>query len=131
MNCTKTTSPEFKIIGIALRTDNSPAGLQKLGAHWQRFFQEQILEKIPNKASPKTYAVYTDYESDHTNAYTLILGAKVSEASTKAPEGLVAHTIPGQSYAVVTARGSMPQALIKSWQEIWQSGWRRRQPIPS
>ncbi|EKD52452.1 MAG: transcription activator effector binding protein [uncultured bacterium] len=126
MDHTQTTGPEIQIVGIALRTDNSPPGLQKLGAHWQRFFAEKILEKIPNKASHEIYAVYTDYESDHTKAYTLILGAKVSESGMPIPQGLVAHTIPNQAYTVVTANGSMPQALIQCWQEIWQSDLKRK-----
>lgn len=126
MNCTKSTLPEIHIVGIALRTNNSQAGLQKLGAHWQRFFAENILEKIPNKDSREIYAIYTDYESDHTKADTLILGAKVSEIGMKAPEGLVAHTIPSQSYAVVTAKGPMPQALVQGWQDIWKSDLKRK-----
>ncbi|EKD51398.1 MAG: AraC family transcriptional regulator [uncultured bacterium] len=74
MNFSITAFPETKIVGVALRTDNSPACLQKLGAHWQRFFAENILEKIPNKTSHEIYAVYTDYDSDRPVGSEGLLG---------------------------------------------------------
>lgn len=111
----------MNIIGIGLHTDNSEAGVKKIGEHWQRFYAEQILEKIPNRKSDTIIALYTDYEGDHTKPYSLILGTEVTNANF-VPEGMVAKKVPIQKYAVFTAKGTMPQALIEMWQEIWKSG---------
>jgi predicted transcriptional regulator YdeE len=80
--------PEMSIVGIELRTDNSEAGIKKLGSHWQRFYADQILQHIPNRKNDDIVALYTDYEGNHTKPYSFILGTEVTEANT-APEGMV------------------------------------------
>lgn len=67
----------FTIVGISARTNNAQeiAGKGIIPQQWQKFFKEGILEKIPNKASPTIYAVYTDYESDRNGEYTFLIGA--------------------------------------------------------
>lgn len=109
-----------KIIGIAIKTDNSPAGQTKIAALWKKFHQEKILDKIPDKVSDEIFAIYTNYEGDQTKPYTFILGAKVFD-NHEVPTGMVAHTIPEQKYAVFTAIGTMPKALIDGWKEIWKT----------
>lgn len=125
MNYSEATLSEQKIIGISIRTDNSEAGKAKIKMLWQKFYQEKILEKIPDKVSDEIFAIYTNYEKDETKAYNFIIGAKVFDNS-KAPIGMVSHTIPEQKYAIFDAFGTMPQALIKSWQEIWKAKIERK-----
>lgn len=120
--------PEFNIIGLPLRTDNSPAGHQKITAHWAKFYKENWLEKIPGKTSREIIAAYTDYEGPANKpllkSYKLIVGAKVKEG-VKAPEGLTALFIPPQTYGRFTAKGAMPQAIVKTWYHIWAAGIQR------
>ena len=67
----------FYVVGISVRTSNENQQAAKdIPALWQRFMSENIADKIPNKSSNKVYAVYTDYESDHTKPYTTIIGYK-------------------------------------------------------
>ncbi len=117
------TLPAINVIGIALRTSNSdPASA--IQNHWKRFFEANILRKIPNKADATIYSVYTNYAGDYTQPYTMVIGAKVTTIAT-VPEGMVSITIPAQQYALITAKGEMPNALVTAWQSIWTSDIKR------
>jgi predicted transcriptional regulator YdeE len=117
--------PEMSIMGIELRTDNSEVGIKKIGAHWQRFYADQILQHIPNRKNDCIVALYTDYEGDHTKPYSLILGAEIADTNM-APEGMVLKKIPTHKYAVFIAKGPLPQALAQKWQEIWDTNLQRK-----
>lgn len=109
----------FYLIGLPIKT--TPAEAQeKIGAHWNRFFEENWLEKIPNRINDTLYGLYTDYEGDFTQPYTLIIGTQVSTLSS-IPEGMVGKEIPAQTYALFEAKGEFPQALIDKWIEIWKT----------
>lgn len=117
--------PAFSIIGISVRTTNeNNQSATDIPALWERFFSENIMERIPGRQSTDLYCVYTDYEKDHTRPYTTVLGCKVADA-TQAPEGLQAVTIPERSYAQFEATGNLHEgAVIETWQKIWES------PVP-
>lgn len=110
-------------IGLELRTDNQKCSLE-MPAHKERFFNQNILAKIPNKINGNILAVYTDYEGDYTQPYSWILGTEVSSLD-EIPAGLVGKVIPESKYAVFTTRGEFPQGLIAAWQAIWQSNLSR------
>ena len=112
---------DFQVVGISIRTNNAveatSAGL--IPKQWAKFYQEGILEEIPNKVDSNIYAVYTDYESDKTGEYTFLIGAKV-KAVDKLPPGLNAKTIPAGSYAVFTSeKGPVSQVVPQAWANIW------------
>ena len=49
--------PSINIIGIECRTSNSPeAGPQDIPKHWEKFYNECILDQIPNKTSNEVIA---------------------------------------------------------------------------
>jgi len=108
------------IAGITMRTKNSDEmTTPKIPAFWQRFQQEQILNKIPNKVDPNImYCVYTDYESDFTGEYTLLMGAQVSTAE-KLPVDLKFCSIPQQKYALFVANS--PEEILPTWIQIWNT----------
>ncbi|RZK20386.1 MAG: AraC family transcriptional regulator [Pedobacter sp.] len=109
----------IKIIGISLETTNqNNQAATDLGKLWQQFFAEGISTKIPNKESEDVYAVYTDYESNYKGKYTTIIGQRVSTLD-RIPDGLVGREIKNEKLLKYTARGEMPQAVVKTWQEIW------------
>ena len=114
--------PEFTVIGIKVRTNNAQemTGKGVIASHWDRFFKDGILEKIPNKADSTIYAVYTNYASDRNGDYDLVLGAKVKNASS-IPPGMVAVIVPSGKYAVLTsAKGPVGKVVATEWQEIWR-----------
>ena len=115
---------EFSVVGFPLRTDNSEAGIEKIDAHWQKFRNENLLDKIPNKANEGIIGLYTHYEGDGSKPFTLIAGAKVTDLE-HVPVDMTARNIPSQKYAVFTAKGPMPQALIDTWKAISETGLNR------
>src|SRR5579875_1598793 len=95
----------FHIVGLAIRTTNrNNQAASDIGFLWERFFDENISKLIPNKIGRDIYGVYTDYEGDHTQSYTTILGVRVPTLDDVAP-GLAVKTIKRGKYATFTARG--------------------------
>ena len=110
---------EKRFIGFELRTNNEECSVA-MPAHKEKFFQENMLAKIPNKINGDMLALYTDYEGDYTKPYSWILGCEVSSLD-HIPEGLVGKIIPAATYAVFTSQGDFPEGLIAVWQTIWQA----------
>lgn len=110
------------IIGISVRTTNqNNQAKEDIGNLWGRFMAEEIHDKIPNMTGQSIYAIYTDYEGDHTQPYTTILGYPVSTLA-EIPEGMVGHEIEPADYEKFTAKGNLKgEAVIKTWHEIWNS----------
>jgi len=112
--------PRFTVVGISTRTTNAieMSGRGVIGNEWNRFMKDGLLAKIPNRVDSSILAVYTDYESDHSGAYTFILGARVSSREP-APSGMVAKEVPPGKYAVfTTARGPAAKVVPGAWQHI-------------
>lgn len=56
-----------------MRTGNQPL---ICGRHWQKFEAGKYAERIPNKINDEIFAVYHDYESDHTRPYSYFIQKK-------------------------------------------------------
>ncbi len=108
----------FDIIGVSTITDNQRA-TDDINALWEQFFKEQIGQAIPNKTDDIIYAVYSDYEGDHEAPYRLTIGYRVT--SNQTPSTLHRVTVKTGEYAVMSAAGAQPDALIETWQAIWSS----------
>jgi len=111
--------PSFMIIGIECRTKNgADYAAVDIPAHWEKFKSQDIYNKVPNKVSDECYGLYTNYESDHMGAYSLIIGYRVSSID-EIPEGMVGRVIPESAYAVFDVSGEFPKSLIATWEKIW------------
>ncbi|HTW30158.1 MAG TPA: GyrI-like domain-containing protein [Candidatus Sulfotelmatobacter sp.] len=112
----------FSVIGIEVRTSNRKelSGDGVIGKQWEKFFQDDVLGKIPNKTGSNIYAVYSDYASDRNGEYSFLIGAKVDDGSIAAP-GFVLKTVPSGRYAEVTSEaGPIPKNVVEAWQRVWQ-----------
>ncbi len=111
----------FSIIGISVRTTNANGqAAQDIGALWNRFVAENITEQIPHKLGLDVYSIYAEYDGDHTQPYTAILGCQVAHLD-EVPDGLVGHSFSGGSYVKTSAKGDLMQGLVvRKWQEIWE-----------
>jgi predicted transcriptional regulator YdeE len=110
----------FTVVGITARTNNAKEmrAAGAIGKLWGRLMQENLLEKIPNRADENIVAIYTDYASDKDGDYTYILGAKVSRDSG-IPAGMVAKQILSGKHAVFTSeRGPSSKVVPEIWQKI-------------
>jgi predicted transcriptional regulator YdeE len=113
--------PEFYIVGITARTTNAkeagPDGI--IGKQWQKFFQEGVLQQIPNKFDSNIYNVYSDYASDRNGEYSFTIGARVADRSQQLPPGLVLKTVPAGDYAVITTeKGPVANVIIAAWKHV-------------
>lgn len=118
------TKPEMHLVGICVRTNNKDEADKINGKIWpcvMRYFHEGLAEQIPHRKNPgTTFCAYTDYESDHTGAYTYLIGEEVSSFSDPLPEGFHKITIPKQAYAkFTTAPAPMPDVVVNVWKHVW------------
>jgi predicted transcriptional regulator YdeE len=114
---------EFFIVGIEARTNaaNETSGQGVIPQQWQKFFQEGVLQKIPNKADQNIYAVYTDFADKLSGDYSIVIGAKVTDKS-QIPAGLVLKTVPAGKYAIFQSeKGPAWEVLPAAWQKIADS----------
>jgi predicted transcriptional regulator YdeE len=117
---------EFKVIGISVRTTNQNGQSQNdIGNLWSKFMGQNLIELIPNKNSNDIYCIYTNYESDFNGLYTTILGCKVNSFDN-IPEGFISWTIPKTKYQVYKSTGKLPDSVVKTWTNIWQSDISRK-----
>ncbi len=113
------------IAGVTIITDNQ-RGTDDINTLWERFFKENIGQKLENlKDNDLIYAVYSDYEGDHTKPYRLTIGYKL-KATGSVPDDLHTVTTENADYAMLSAAGEQPKALIETWTTIWQSDLNRR-----
>ncbi len=112
----------FYVVGISVRTTNENGkAMQDIPALWQQFMEGNILEKLTNKVSNEIYAVYTDYEKDHTKPYTMILGCRV-ENLNDIPEGMIGKKVEETNYNKFVAKGDLTKgAVVNEWMKIWNS----------
>lgn len=114
--------PETYFIGITLRTTNANGQAAKdIPPFWGKFMAEQIDKHIPNRIDEDIVAVYTNYESDYTAPYDMVLGCRVSTLA-HIPEGMQGYTFPPANYLKFTAKGDLTKdAVIGKWLEIWDA----------
>ena len=111
----------FKVIGISVKTTNENGQSTKdIGELGGKCMSEGILDKIPNKIDNTVYSIYTEYEGDHTQPYTTILGCKVENLDT-IPEGMAAKTFNGGNYTKFVSKGDLTKgAVFAKWSKIWE-----------
>ncbi len=120
----------FDVAGISLVTDHTRA-TEDINALWERFFAQRIGQQVENKADDIIYAVYSDYAGDHTQPYRVTIGYRLKtppaphiislQGGTAASFELHYVKCKEGPYAVLSAGGKQPEALIESWNAIWSS----------
>ncbi|WP_103866623.1 GyrI-like domain-containing protein [Aquimarina sp. I32.4] len=118
----KTNLEPFWVLGISVRTTKKDNQFTKdIPALWDTFFSEGVLHKIPHKLEDSIYAVYTDYKSDHTEEYTMILGCKVKNIES-IPKGMKSVEVKKSTYTRFTAKGDINKGVIyDKWVSIWDT----------
>ncbi len=112
----------FRLIGLKLNAKTTNAmGKSNIdcGNLWQKFLTEGIFDKISDKISNETFAVYFDYDGDNTMHFSYFIGCKVKNEAI-IPQGLDGLVIPQANYQVITAKGKMPECIAIAWKEIWE-----------
>ncbi|MEK3867303.1 effector binding domain-containing protein [Paenibacillus sp. FSL H7-0716] len=81
MNTYFVEKAKMTLAGVSIRTTNEAemgpdGGLPQL---WETYFQSNIAGQIATVNPEYIYALYTDYESDASGAYTVVIGHEVAE----------------------------------------------------
>ena len=116
------------LVGIALpekTTNKNQQSTTDIGAFWQTFMKENVASKIPGRVGEDVYAVYYDYEGDHTKQFGYFIGVPVGDDTT-VPAGMTKLEIPKGKFEHFVAKGKMPDCMIDAWAQIWNSDINRR-----
>ena len=114
---------EIHLIGISLDSKTTNLNGQSnidCGHLWQQFENYRCFNKIKNKIENNIYAVYYDYEGDHTQPFSYFIGCRVSHENIQNDE-FTPLVIPSGSYMVRNAIGKMPDCIAEEWVQIWNS----------
>lgn len=115
----------FNVMGLSIRTSNEDGkAVDHINALWQMFSEQNVMNDIPERIDDTVYALYSDYEGEHTKPYKFTIGCAVYEGAN-IPEGMDLIKVPEQSYAVSKAIGDPPASIVKSWTDIWESDLKR------
>ena len=112
----------FDVVGISVVTSHETA-TDDINALWERFFKDSIGQYVPSKTDDVIYAVYSDYEGDHEAPYRLTIGYRVS--AVEIPAKMHHVRVQPAEYAVMSAAGEQPKALLETWEAIWSSDLER------
>lgn len=110
------------IIGTEVRTQHpleSKRGTARIPAHWDRFNQQRLARRIPDRTGEDIFGIYTHYVSGRHGEYSHIIGLEVISLHN-IPEGMVGLMIPEGDYMVFTALGEIPASVTDAWDRIWQ-----------
>ncbi len=105
--------PAITVVGFGARTTNaaeSDPATARIPALWGAYMGRRAPSDGPS------YGVYSAYESDHTGAYDLVVGAEGEWASGG---GLARVLVPEGRYLVFANEGPLPQAVVKGWGAVW------------
>ncbi|MEK4487284.1 effector binding domain-containing protein [Psychrobacillus sp. FSL H8-0484] len=92
------------IYGNKIRTNNNDI----------RVFSNMWVEFLKNKVEGDVYAIYSNYQSDHTGDFDFLIG-------TEEVVGSSTVTIPEGEYYVWEVATNDMEAVGKAWNEIWKS----------
>lgn len=115
---TLTTLHAIHVNGYTVRTTNAAEfepTTAKIGDLWQQFYAE-LAPKLT--ANSSIYGLYTNYASDHNGAFDVVAGA--SALKLEAASDVPAFKIPAGNYLKFSATGTMPDAVIQLWGDVWK-----------
>lgn len=122
MHTLMTEQPAITLTGVQVRTTNEvEAGPdRKLPQLWETYFQSQMTSLIPTMHSHLIYALYTDYESDASGAYTTLIGHQVNAANSPGEDKFYQVQVPASKYLVFTTeKGPVYEVVAQAWANIW------------
>ena len=125
MNYETVNLEEKTVAGLTIRTKNSDPNMSKdIGDLWEKFFSQGVFASIPNKRNANTIGLYTNYESDDSGAYDMMVCCEVN-SQKDLPAHLHVKTIPAGKYAKFVVHGNV-QAVGAFWAELWKMKLNRK-----
>ena len=120
---TEAERPEpTSVAGLAAWTSNAAEAqpsTAKIAGLWGRFTDEvwfDRLERVGAVGPP--VAVYTDYKTDVSGDYRILVGREIPGGAGALP-GLQSISIPAGRYLVFPFKGRVPRVVIEGWHHVW------------
>lgn len=118
-----TRESSFYVVGLQARTSNAAESnpqTAKIPALWQKVYSGELEALVPKRiAKSKPFSVYYDYQSDHSGAYSVVVGYQVRGLG-EVPEGLTGLSVSGGRYLMFTAEGELSAVVPQTWGYIWE-----------
>lgn len=112
----------FRVVGLAARTtnaDESEEDSAKIPGLWAEFARTGLAGRAAGEGIAIVAAAYSEYESDESGEYTLVVGCRREEEDEdEVPAGLRAVDVPGGAYLRFRGDGPLPDVVIETWQRI-------------
>ena len=107
---------EKTIFGLVARTNNENEMNPQLGkiAALVKNFDASV--SVNYRSGARVYTVYSEYESDASGNYSVLVGTNKVESSTVELESVKIHE---GSYLVFSAKGEVPNIVFETWSKIW------------
>ncbi|MCB1532694.1 MAG: effector binding domain-containing protein [Alphaproteobacteria bacterium] len=116
----------FTVVGVSTVTTNKDGqAADDINKLWERFFKDSVGQNLSSKVDDVIYAVYSDYEGDHSYPYRITIGYKVNSPEN-IPDSMHAVSVHAGQYGVMSASGPQPQTLVETWTAIWSSDLNRQ-----
>lgn len=108
--------PEQRLAVYLARTNNqreSKPSTAQIPIQWKR-----LTHTWPQPPG-QIYAVYTDYQNDHTGEYTFGLGFTLT-ALQELPKDMTELILPAAQYFIYPPTNTKAENIIATWQQIWK-----------
>jgi predicted transcriptional regulator YdeE len=106
------------IIGTEIRTQNrheAKRSTARIPAHWDQFYDQNVVRRIPNRTGEDVYGIYTHYVNGDIGEY--IIGVEVA-GLLNIPEGMVGLMIPEGEYMVFPVDSNIPRSMGEAWENV-------------
>lgn len=111
------------VAGLAAWTSNAAEARPesaRIPELWARFTSEGWFERLEHiGAVGPPIAVYTDYRTDVSGDYRIVVGRQVPDGARALPDAQPA-SIPEGRYLVFHLRGTLPGIVIDGWRHVWR-----------
>lgn len=111
-----------RVAGLAAWTSNAvevQPTAAKIPGLWGRFTSEAWFDRLERVgAVGPPVAVYTDYKTDVSGDYRILVGREVPGEAGALP-GLQSISIPAGRYLVFRFKGTVPHVVIEGWHQVW------------
>ncbi|KEO75314.1 GyrI-like domain-containing protein [Anditalea andensis] len=117
----------FRVVGISLpsKTENlNQKSSRDCGGLWKKFHEGNYSSMIPDKINEDVIAIYHQYEGNHLEPFSYMIGHKV-KGNTIPLEGLDYIDVSTGEYLKVSVKGEDYECLVTAWKDIWQSDLNR------
>ncbi len=111
---------QFAGIKISTTNENQQC-IKDMGALWQRFFSEEVMQKAGKTVDYSSYGLYLNYEGDFTKPYDYMACLEVTEPG----KDVEVVNMPSGKFAKFSGQGNITEVVGTLWGDIWKTDLKR------